>query len=80
MVIFKAHHSLCDGISSMYIGLQLDEEFDPTKLISFPKVPFWLKWFFRLSAPFMIPIIMVKEGLRKVDRNILHDGKRNLTG
>ena len=28
----------------------------------------------------MIPVILFKETKRKIDRNILHDGVRNLTG
>ena len=35
---------------------------------------------YRLMVPFMIPVIMYKESLRKIDKNVLHDGKRQLTG
>ena len=28
----------------------------------------------------MIPVLVFKEAFRKIDRNVLHDGKRKLTG
>ena len=31
-------------------------------------------------VPLMIPILIFKESTRKIDKNPLHDGKRNLTG
>ena len=58
----------------------MDETYDTSKLIEFKPIPLWLKWYYRLNVPIMLPIIMVKEAFRKIDRNILHDGKRTLTG
>ena len=58
----------------------MDDKYDHTKLIQFKQTPFWMKWFFRLTVPFMIPVILFKSAKRKLDRNILHDGKRHLTG
>lgn len=33
LVIFKNHHSLCDGISGMGLTLQCDDTFDPSKVL-----------------------------------------------
>ena len=37
-------------------------------------------WFFRIMVPFMIPSLILAELKRIIDRNVLHDGKRALTG
>lgn len=33
LCIFKAHHSFCDGMSSMFVNLQIDETYDLSKMI-----------------------------------------------
>ena len=80
IVIWKAHHSLADGLSSMALNLQLDETYDLSKMLKFPKMPFIGRMYYRLMVPFMIPLILLDALFIKVDRNPLHDGVRNLTG
>ena len=80
IVIWKAHHSLADGMSSMGLNLQLDETYDTKKLLKFPTVPFIIRLMYRLAVPFFVPFILL-DGLRNtIDSNPLHDGKRELTG
>jgi hypothetical protein len=47
-MIWKSHHSLCDGVSVMSMNLQLDESYDVSKLLNFPDVSLWLRIFMRL--------------------------------
>ena len=39
--IWKAHHSLADGLSSMAMNLQIDEKYDIEKLLPFKPIGFW---------------------------------------
>jgi len=60
----------------MALYLSLDNHYDTTKLIKFPKIGL----FFRLYLWLMIPVsavrVMVETIMRKQDKNTLHDGKR----
>ena len=38
IAVWKAHHSLADGMSSMALNLQMDKTYDITKLIPFKEV------------------------------------------
>jgi len=78
--IWKAHHSLADGMSSMAFNLQMDETYDISKLIPFKEIGFWQRFMVRAMIPFYLPIILWESYLRRRDRNPLHDGRRKLTG
>lgn len=80
IVIWKAHHSFADGISSMAMNLQLDEEYDIEKLLPFKPVGFMQRLMVRAMVPLYLPIILWESYLRRRDRNPLHDGRRKLTG
>lgn len=80
ILIWKAHHSLADGISSMGFNLQLDKSYDITKLLPFREISFFERWMVRLMGICYLPIIIWESYLRRRDRNPLHDGKRRLTG
>ena len=58
----------------------MDNEYDITKLVDVKSPPWWVKWYYRFCVPFMIPIIFFRESMRTIDKNVLHDGKRKLTG
>lgn len=49
-------------------------------MIEFKPFHWTVVWFYRLMVPFMIPSLVKNELNRKCDRNVLHDGKRALTG
>lgn len=80
MVLFKNHHSLMDGVSSMGLTLQCDDEYCPDKLIKFSKVPLFKRMLVRLMAPLMIPVLMYDMMTTRTILNPLHDGIRQLTG
>jgi NRPS condensation-like uncharacterized protein len=80
LVIWKAHHSLCDGISGMGLTLQCDDTFDPDKLMKTGKINFWWRMLFRLMAPLLVPALFIDAFATKVLRNPMPDGVRKLTG
>ena len=80
IVIWKSHHSLADGVSSMAFNLQLDTTYDINKLIPFKEIGFMQRCFVRALVPFYIPVLLYEAALMRKDRNPLHDGKRKLTG
>lgn len=80
LIVYKSHHSLCDGISGMGINMQCDEKFDPDKMIATGRIRFYQRVLFRIIAPLLMPVLFM-EGLSiQVLKNPLHDGKRDLTG
>lgn len=54
--IWKNHHSLCDGISCMALYLSIDNEYDTSKMIKFPKITLLN----RLVLKLMIPLSLIK--------------------
>ena len=60
--------------------MQMDNEYDITKLIPFKKVSFINRCMLRAMVPFYVPVVLWQSYLRRRDRNPLHDGKRKLTG
>jgi hypothetical protein len=49
--IWKNHHSLCDGLSCMALYLSLDNEYDTTKMIKFPKINIWYRIYLWILMP-----------------------------
>jgi NRPS condensation-like uncharacterized protein len=80
IVIYKAHHSLGDGVSCMNYHIGQGDTFDNSALIPIRKVSLMEKMIMRLTFIFFIPRLMIRFFAIKPDRNILHDGKRNLSG
>lgn len=78
--MWKSHHSLADGVSSMALNLQFDETYNIEKLIPFKPVPLLNRILLRAMVPIYIPWILWEGIMMSVDRNPLHDGRRNLTG
>ena len=49
-------------------------------MLAVKKIPFWNRMMMRVIFPIFIPKIFYEYLTRKVDRNGLHDGIRNLSG
>lgn len=60
--------------------LALSDVYDITSLIPIKKISLFQKWLLRLSFPLYVPNILFKAFSRRIIKNPLHDGKRNLTG
>jgi len=80
LIIWKQHHSLCDGASVMCFHLTHGVKYDTSCLIPFKGVGFLQRLFLRTTFPFYIPKIVVNGLMLEKEQNPLHDGKRELTG
>jgi hypothetical protein len=69
-----------DGISSMGFHLAMDDTYDITKLIPIRKVSFIQRMILRASFLLYISKLIYISMTEKIDKNPLHDGKRELTG
>lgn len=76
IVIYKAHHSLGDGVSCMNYHIGQGDKFDFTALMPIRKIGFLQRLMIRLSFILYVPRVLNKLLRIKPDRNILHDGKR----
>lgn len=64
----------------MCFHLATGDGYDVSKLIPIRNVPWYQRMILRLLTPFYIPKVLFEILSRKIDRNYLHDGKRNLSG
>ena len=80
VILWKQHHSMADGVSSMSLVLAFGDKYDITTLIPIRKVSFIERLFLRVSFPFYIPKIFFNSLSLKALKNPLHDGVRKLTG
>lgn len=79
VIIWKAHHSLCDGVSAQAITGSMSNDFGPHMYIRFPEVGLLARMFLKLTAPFYM-LLLVTNAFAKKDDNILTRGKKNMTG
>ena len=82
VIIYKQHHSMCDGVSciSHHLSHSGSDDFDPSKMMPIKNLSFFERLTIRLSFPFRAPFVLKKILSLKQDLNPLHDGKRNLSG
>ena len=82
IVMYKAHHSLCDGVSSMNYHIGQGDKFDVSALMPIRKMSIVQKWLIRVSFIFYIPRLFWKVLRVKDDKNIIHPGggPRKLSG
>lgn len=58
----------------------MSDSYDINSLIKMRKVPLWQRILLMIMVPFYIPKALFDLLKRKIDRNPLHDGVRNLSG
>ena len=81
LIIYKQHHSMCDGISCMNYHIGQGDNFDQSALMPFPrKITFIERFFIRLSVLYFLPKVFWKIVTVKQDINPLNDGIKNLSG
>ena len=81
LLIYKQHHSMCDGISCINFHLGQGDNFDISALIPFPrKITLLDRIMIRLTFPIFLPRIAWGLFTTRQDRNPLHDGIRELSG
>ena len=70
LVIWKSHHSLADGLSSMAMNLQFDQTYDLTKVIPFRETSFLERCMMRALVPLYLPIILWESYLRRRGQDV----------
>lgn len=80
LMIWKSHHSFCDGVSVMSLHLGMGDEYDLSKFIPIKKINFIQRIFIRLMFILYLPKIFIQTAFNPIDKNPLHDGKRQLSG
>jgi hypothetical protein len=58
IIIFKSHHSFCDGMSTMSMSLAMSSEYDRSYFVKGADMPIPLRILTRLAFPFMIPFLL----------------------
>ena len=82
ILIWKCHHSFCDGVSVTSMVLALSEEYDRSYFLPTKDVSWAQAIGLRLMTPFLIPTFFMSTFLAKADCNYItkkKDGK-HLTG
>jgi NRPS condensation-like uncharacterized protein len=82
-MIWKSHHSFCDGVSMVLFNLALSKEFDRSFFVKSTDLKLWQRIFVRCCVPFQI----FKVGYQlactlatKVGGNIVTNNKKKMTG
>ncbi len=76
IIIYKQHHSLCDGVSCMNYHIGQGDKFDMEALMPIRTVSFIKRLLLRLSFIFYLPRLLLRLSSIKKEKNVLHDGKR----
>ena len=79
-MIWKQHHSVCDGASIISYINATGDTYDLDAMIPIRKVPLYKRLLLFLGIPFYLPGAMLASMKTKMLKNPLHDGKRDLSG
>lgn len=79
-MIWKCHHSFCDGISVMCMTLALSEEYDRSYFVKGQDASWFQAIGVRLMMPFYIPQILKDTVLARADDNMFTRNKSKMTG
>lgn len=79
-IIWKSHHSFCDGISIMSLSLAMSQEYDRSYFVKSTDLTWLQVLMLRLAVPFQIPFILASVlGLGR-DNNAVTKNKANMSG
>lgn len=78
--IFKAHHSLMDGVSAIGLLGAVSENFGPHLFIKFPEVTFLQRLALRVLVPFQTVVMIINALFISRDDNQLTKNKKILSG
>lgn len=81
MIILKAHHSFCDGVSVMCMTLSLAEsEYGRDFFIKSEDMKWYQELLVKILFPLQIPFIFMKNFLNKTDVNFITKRKKKFSG
>lgn len=75
ILIWKCHHSFCDGVSVTSMVLALSEEYDRSYFLASKDASWAQAIGLRLMTPFLIPSIAMGTFFAKTDRNFITNKK-----
>ena len=58
IIIWKSHHSFCDGVSVMSLQLSMSAEYDRSYFVASSNLTFIQKMLLRISVPLSLPHII----------------------
>ena len=76
IIIFKSHHSFCDGMSTMSMSLAMSSEYHRSYFVKGADASMFQRLFTRLSFPFMIPFLLWDTAMIRKDNNFLSKNKQ----
>ena len=80
ILIFKQHHSLCDGVSIMSLNLACSNDYGREYFVKGSDVsPFWT-FIVRLSVPFYIPVMILQGFVGAMVPKNMATKTKNITG
>ena len=77
-MIFKAHHSFCDGVSAGSLLLALSKEYDRSYFLPSKDLSFVSRILARFLSILLIPKVLFDTAVKKADKNYFTE-KRNRT-
>ena len=80
VMIFKAHHAFCDGVSVMCMTLSSSADYDKSYFVKADDVPIWKRLMVRILMPFQIPAILYQTLFTWTDKNSYMYVKKDMTG
>jgi len=75
IILFKCHHSFCDGMSTMSMSLAMSSDYDRSYFIKGEDAPWYIRIITRLSFPFMIPFLLWDTAKINKDNNYITKNK-----
>ena len=75
IIIWKSHHSFCDGVSVMSLQLSMSAEYDRSYFVPSSNLTFIQKMLLRISVPLSLPHIIKTNFLNRHDNNKLTQKK-----
>ena len=80
IVIWKSHHSFCDGMSVMFMLLAMSHEYDRSYFVKGKDATLLERILIRLMAPLQLPTIFWNMLGNRASPNFITKNKNKLTG
>ena len=77
VIMWKSHHSLCDGVALGAMTLAMSHEYDPSFFVKVKPPTFMQKMMIRIMVPLYLPVIAWRSITMVTDKNFL-TAKKNV--
>lgn len=76
IMIWKAHHSFCDGVSAGSLILALSKEFDRSYFLPSKELSFFKRILARFLSVLLIPKVLLEQAVSRADENYFAERRR----